>query len=115
MKKILLMLLVNLACISITFAQSPNLFNYQAVIRDNAGELIVNTDIGIRVSILEASTSGYILYKETQSDVTSKYGLVNLISGASTATSGPLRSIDESQDRQNLRREIVGSGASAYI
>lgn len=47
-----------LALISISInAQAPNKFTYQAVIRDASNHLLVNTNVGFRISILLNSPS----------------------------------------------------------
>ncbi|PLX17615.1 MAG: hypothetical protein C0597_06920, partial [Marinilabiliales bacterium] len=114
MKKLLLSLLIVSICISTTFAQSPELFNYQAVIRDNTGELLVSTDIGVRISILEGSSSGSILYQETHDEATNQYGLLNIEIGSGTAASGNMASINWGSNKKYLRIEIDETGGSSY-
>jgi len=58
--------------------QVPNSFNYQAVIRNSAGELVVDQSISIKISILEGSETGTPLYIETHSASSNAYGLINL-------------------------------------
>jgi len=37
------------------FAQTPQKMSYQAVVRDNTGQLIISTTVGMQVSILKGS------------------------------------------------------------
>ena len=46
------------------FAQSPNLFNYQGVARDNTGTPLTNKSVGLRISLLKGSATGTEVYKE---------------------------------------------------
>ncbi len=73
-----------LAFFSMTFAysQSPNLFNYQAVIRDGSGAIRANTGVNIRVSILQGSATGASVFSETHSATTNDFGLVTLRIGS---------------------------------
>ena len=59
-------------------AQSPDYFNYQAVVRDLNGQVITNSDIQIRVSILIGNTNGEVVYQELQSTETNAYGQITL-------------------------------------
>ncbi|MBK7853068.1 MAG: hypothetical protein IPJ66_18610 [Bacteroidetes bacterium] len=54
-------------CYSFNFAlgQAPQAIPYQAVARDNAGNLISNTNISIRFSVHDGSAGGTIVYRET--------------------------------------------------
>jgi hypothetical protein len=69
-------------------AQTPQGFNYQAVIRDNTGKPKINTNVNLRLSILDGSASGTVLYSETHSTQTNSVGLVNVIVGKGSVLSG---------------------------
>ena len=47
-------------------AQAPEKFNYQAVVRNSSNALVTNAQVGVRVSILQGSSSGSAVYVETQ-------------------------------------------------
>lgn len=68
------------------FGQIPNSFNYQAVIRNAAGELVSDQEVSIRISILEGSESGSVIYTETHDVTTNAYGAMNLKVGDGTTT-----------------------------
>ena len=77
------------------FCQAPDKFNYQAVIRDNSGELIVNQNIGFQISILDESSTGTPVFVETHSSSsTNDYGIVNISIGKGDLVSGDLNSIN---------------------
>ena len=48
-----------------TYAQVPQAFNYQAVARNAAGNLLASQTIGLKLSIHQGSSSGTIVYSET--------------------------------------------------
>ena len=75
------------------FAQAPQSFKYQSVVRDATGALAVNRVISIRTSILAGSASGSIVYMETQTLSTNDYGVVSLNIGAGTVASGNFATI----------------------
>lgn len=64
--------------IMILVAQTPSLFNYQAVVRDNAFHAIPNTAVAIRFQVYNQLVGGTIVYQEDFSTTTSGFGVVNL-------------------------------------
>ncbi|MEI6764725.1 MAG: collagen-like protein [Bacteroidota bacterium] len=85
MRKVTL-LLSALLIIGTTWAQSPQRFSYQAVVRNNSNNLVTNHLVGIRVSILQGSISGSSVYTETHSATTNANGLVMIEIGGGTTT-----------------------------
>ena len=63
------------------FSQSPEAFNYQCVLRDNTGEIVVNSQVGVRFSILQNSINGTLVYSEEHQTTTNNYGLIALVVG----------------------------------
>src|SRR6056297_3535412 len=60
------------------WAQSPEKISYQAVIRDDEGNLVTEQEIGMQISILQGSVSGTSVYIETQTPTTNANGLVSI-------------------------------------
>lgn len=75
-------------------AQSPPSFNYQAVVRDAAGDPLIAQDVGVEVKILKDGVT--FVYCETQNASTNDKGLVTLKIGEGTLCSpnNPLSSVD---------------------
>lgn len=71
------------------YAQAPEKMSYQAVIRDGAGELVVNQTVGMKISILVNSVMGPPLYVETHTPTTNANGLVTLSIGTGSVGGGP--------------------------
>jgi len=46
------------------FAQSPHAFKYQAVVRDNTGEITSNQTVSFRISIWNVTARGTIVNQE---------------------------------------------------
>ena len=65
-------------------AQIPNVLNYQAVARNNAGAALSNQTINVRLTLLRNSVS---LYSETRQVTTNLLGLFNVQIGSPGATS----------------------------
>jgi len=68
---------------STLFAQAPQSFNYQAVARSN-GEVLKNTTLNVRLSILQGSETGTAVWTETQTVTTNEFGLFTVEAGNST-------------------------------
>ena len=77
MKKIYSILLSILITAGL-FAQTPQKMSYQAVVRNSANQLVVNHSVGLRISILQGSTNGTIVYTETQTQTSNANGLVSI-------------------------------------
>ncbi|MFP4024857.1 MAG: hypothetical protein ACLFVR_10040 [Thiohalospira sp.] len=114
MKKIVLtMITVCLATVTL-LAQSSLGFNYQAVIRDASGDLLANQTVGLKISILEGSTTGNVVYSETFTPKTSEFGLVNLIIGNGDPVSGNFADINWSTADYYLKLELDATGGTDY-
>ena len=105
-----LLLLVNVLAL---VAQSTQAFRYQAVLRDNAGNIMAGKDISIRVTLLKGSPTGTAVYSETQAVHSNAIGQIALNIGEGT-TSGNFSTIDWSTGDMYLKIEIDPSGGSNY-
>ncbi len=78
MKKILLTLLTFVSLSTLSLAQAPEKFSYQAVIRDPSSNLVANQIIGVQMKIRQGLVTGTVVYSETFLISTNSYGLINL-------------------------------------
>ena len=92
MKK-LFTLLVLIATMSIN-AQAPQGFNYQATVRNISGQLLLNEIVLVKFDVLQNSSSGTIVYSETQTATTDDLGHIALVVGQGTATTGTFSTIN---------------------
>ena len=76
MKKLLLFLFAMVLAVSALFAQAPQKFSYQAVLRDVGNNLVVNHAVGVRISILQGDMNGSVAYMETQTTTTDRKSVV---------------------------------------
>lgn len=93
MKKIYFFILM-LYSTSALMAQTTDAINYQAVIRNSSGQLLVNTTVGVQVSILQGSAQGTVSYVETHTVSTNANGLMSFPIGTGAAATGTYASID---------------------
>ena len=93
MKKILLSVAAFLVVMQLS-AQTPQGINYQAVVRNTAGAVLPNTNVGMKVSIRQNSPTGTIVYSESFTPTTSAIGLVNFVIGQGNVLSGTFSGIN---------------------
>ena len=109
MKK--LFTLLALVITLITTAQAPQGFNYQATVRNTAGELLLNQSVSFKFSILQNSDTGTVVYSENQTANTDDLGHIALMVGQGTATTGTFSSINWANGSYFLGIELnTGSG-----
>ena len=60
--------------------------NYHGIARNATGNVLTNQNIGLRLSILDGSSSGVVLYQETRSLKTDRFGMFIVAIGSSGAT-----------------------------
>lgn len=96
------------------YAQAPQKMNYQAVVHNSNGSLITSTQIGIKISILQVSTSGTPVYIETQKQSTNTNGLVNLAIGSGTPEIGIFSEINWATGPYFIKTETDPTGGTAY-
>ncbi|NOU48197.1 MAG: hypothetical protein HOO86_14205 [Bacteroidales bacterium] len=113
MKKINTLIIAVLLSLCI-FAQAPDMMSYQAVIRDAANTLVMSTAVGIQVSVLQGSSSGTEVYKETHATATNANGLISLSIGAGNPVLGDFSAIDWSVGPYFLKTETDITGGSNY-
>ena len=115
--KIRLVLIIALAHLLINtsiFAQAPQKMSYQAVIRNSNDSLLISTPVGMRISLVQGTPTGIVVFSETQTATTNANGLVSLQIGMGTALSGTFANIDWSAGPYYVKTETDLSGGTNY-
>jgi uncharacterized protein (TIGR02145 family) len=99
---------------TIMFAQTPQKMSYQAVIRNNSNALVINTQVGMQISILQGSPTGTVVYAETQRPTTNANGLVTIEIGGGTVVSGTFSSIAWTNGNYFIKTETDPTGGTSY-
>jgi len=115
MKRIITTTIISLL-ISGLMAQAPLRIGYQAVIRDNSNQLIVNSQVGIRTTILQGSPEGTVIYQELNfpNPITNANGLVSLQIGSGLPLQGVIGDLQLDQGPFFLRTETDPTGGTIY-
>ena len=108
--------LILLLSVAYCAAQSPEKMSYQCVVRKSGGELVANRNIGLRISILQGSASGNVVYQETYNPnpQTNANGLVSVEIGGGAALSGSFSDIDWGSGTYFLKTETDPAGGTNY-
>lgn len=103
-----------LSCVASLQAQVPEGFSFQAVVRDNQGQLAVDRVVNVRLAILQGSDAGTEVYNENHSVRANSHGLVSLVVGEGSAASSDFASIDWSAGPYFLQVEADANGGMDY-
>ncbi len=115
MKQITILFFFALTLTMSGFSQAPQGFPYQAVARDNGGNLIANHNISLRFSILDGSNVGTTVYQETQTATTNSLGLFNLNIGQGIVVSGTFNAINWANGAKFIKVELDANGGNAFV
>ncbi|MEI8202351.1 MAG: collagen-like protein [Bacteroidota bacterium] len=114
-KQILSVVAIMLIALSSAFAQAPHSLSYQAIIRNTANNLVTNTAIGMKVSILQGSATGTAVYEETQTPTTNANGLVTIQIGTGTQVgTGTIAGIDWTAGPYFIKTQTDPTGGTSY-
>ena len=87
MKQFITSLITVLLFTANVLAQVPQKMSYQAVLRNSSNALITSSPVGMKISILQGSATGTVVYSETQTPATNANGLVSIEIGGGTGFS----------------------------
>jgi hypothetical protein len=114
MKNLTLSFLGLLIC-AMVFAQSPQSFQYQSVVRDGNGDVVVNQPVSFQISLISGSSTGTVEYCETHAATTNAFGLVTLAIGEGTVVSGSFSGINWSTAAHFIKVEVDINGGTAFV
>jgi hypothetical protein len=99
-------------------AQAPEKMSYQAVVRNSSDQLVVNTQVGMKISIqkyvLGIPPSYQNVYIETHTPTTNENGLFSLEIGDGTVVGGVFADIDWSNGEYYIKTETDPTGGTSY-
>jgi microcystin-dependent protein len=101
---------------SVTFearAQVPQKMSYQSVLTDAQNKLLINQLVGVRLSVRQGSSTGTVVYTETQTPTTNATGLMSIELGTGTTTDN-FSAINWSAGPFFIQSEVDPSGGTAY-
>ncbi|OFX82273.1 MAG: hypothetical protein A2W99_09455 [Bacteroidetes bacterium GWF2_33_16] len=111
--KILLLIIGVLTSMSL-FSQVPEKFNYQGVIRNSSGELVKNTSVTVKLSLLQGNSTDTLMYSENHSVTTNNFGQFSVKVGAGSIFTGSFSDIDWSTEMY-IKTEIANPAGGTFI
>lgn len=114
--KVFKMLLIAIIYSSVTaiFAQAPTKLSYQAVIRNAGNVLVANANVGIKISVLQTTATGTVVFAETHTTTTNINGLATLEIGGGAVVSGNFATINWANGPYFIKTETDPTGGSNY-
>ncbi len=105
-------MLVAVVATMTAMAQVPQTFTYQAVVRNANGRLISNGNVGVKVSILQGSETGAVVYQDEQTTRTNANGLFTIEIGNEQ---NGIAAIDWARGPYFLKSEVDPTGGRNYV
>jgi hypothetical protein len=113
MKKNVFLFLLFLSSVKL-FAQVPESFSYQAVVRDGNGDIVAGQPVSVQISIISGSATGTVEFVENHYLTTNSLGLINVSIGSGSVVSGTMAAISWGLYPHFMKVEIDISGGSMY-
>ena len=115
MKKLFTLFITGLFAAAL-LAQAPQKMSYQAVVRNSSGALVTGQGVGMKISILQGSATGSLIYQEiyNPNPETNENGLLSLDIGDGIPLTGTFSTIDWSDGPYYLMTETDPSGGTNY-
>ena len=95
-------------------AQTPQKFSYQTVIRNGSNQLLSNQQVGIKISVLQGSETGIVVYSERHTPSTNANGLATLSIGTGSVLSGIFQNINWASGSYYIQTETDPNGGNNY-
>ena len=95
-------------------AQIVSGMNYQAVIRNSSNALVANATVGMKISILQGSATGTLVFSESHTTTTNANGLATFVIGEGTPIASSFFSIDWLTGLHFIKIETDPTGGSNY-
>jgi uncharacterized protein (TIGR02145 family) len=114
MKKLSLSVIIAISLTIGIFAQTPQSFKYQAVVRDLSGNIITNQLVSVKISLLIGSETGTLVYSEVHSSTTNQFGTITLDIGKGSVVTGIFSAINWRLDDYFLKLEIDITGGTNF-
>jgi len=99
------------------FSQAPGILNYQGVARNSVGNVLVNQNISLRLTIRNLTAAGAVVYQESRGVTTNPFGLFNVQLGSPGASgvTGTIPGVNWAVGDKFIQVEIDPNGGSSFI
>ncbi len=108
------LLLIIYCSLNTASAQAPQKMSYQAVVRNASNTLVANTLVGVKVSVLQTTATGTVVYSERHTPTTNANGLATFEIGGGTVLSGTMAGINWAAGPYFIKTETDPVGGTNY-
>lgn len=112
--KLLVFFLFSFFCSLNSNAQVVSGMTYQAVIRYSSNTLVSNALVGVKISIIETSATGTVVYSERHTPTTNANGLATFVIGTGTVLLGDFFAINWTNGLHFIKTETDPTGGTNY-
>lgn len=95
-------------------SSAPQGINYQSVARNNAGQVLPNQPVHLRISIRDSSATGVLIYQEHHQIVTNAFGTFSVVVGGGSIILGNFGDIGWGSADKYLQAEMDFAGGNNY-
>jgi len=110
-----LLVLSLLFCLKPLFGQTPQGFNYQCIVRDAANAPITNQTVTLLFSLRNGDPTGPVEYAESHTINTNDFGLINLVVGQGTVSSGTFNTINWASSSKYLKVFVLNGAIATEL
>ena len=110
-----IIVLILLLCTTSLFAQAPQGFNYQCIVRDAANAPVSNQTVTILFSLRDGDPTGPVAYAESHTVSTNDFGLINIIVGQGTPSSGTFNAVDWADGAKYLKVFVLNGAVATEL
>ncbi|MBM3404671.1 MAG: hypothetical protein FJY10_07250 [Bacteroidetes bacterium] len=96
------------------FAQVPDAFTCQTVVRDPDGNLMTNRSLAFRITLIRDSVDGETVYAEIQNVISNAYGLAEMLIGRGVPITGDIESVAWGNHSHFIQTEIDTAGGTNF-
>jgi hypothetical protein len=115
MRKIFTLLMLCTLLYGMAYAQAPQAFNYQGIARTVDGQAMANKKLHLKLSIVNGTEQGEIIYTETQEVTTNQFGLYTLHIGEGTALQGNFAAIPWQLKNKYIKVELDANDGNGLV
>jgi len=115
MKNLFMSTVIFVLMTKVLLAQVPQSFTYQSVLRNNAGWVVKNKAVNLRISVVKTTVNGTAIYTEQHAAITTALGQINVFVGQGSSKTGTFTTIDWGADTYFLKTEIDTLGGTNFV
>jgi hypothetical protein len=110
-----ILVLALLFCLKPLFGQAPQGFNYQCIVRDAANAPVTNQTVSLLFSLRNGDPAGPVEYAESHVINTNDFGLINLVVGQGTPSTGTFNTINWASGSKYLKVFVLNGAVATEL